>query len=125
VASLTRGNWKKIQERALRFVLNEPNVSYRELLLISKKDVLYKCRLRILLCEVYKCIHNIEPCFLSEYFCIKSCNYDFRNSCLLTLPKFNTVTYGKKSLQFHGAKLWNMLPNHYKMAENISKFKKC
>ena len=35
--------------------------------------------------------------------------YDYRNPSILTLPKYNTNTHGKKCFMYGGAKLWNSI----------------
>ena len=42
---------------------------------------------------------------------------------LLTLPKYNTITNGKKCFMYEGAKLWNSVSNGINTIDNISKFK--
>jgi hypothetical protein len=51
-------------------------------------------------------------------------NYNLRGIDMLTLPRFNTVTYGKNSLRYMGPKIWNSLPHVIKAADNIVIFKK-
>ena len=42
---------------------------------------------------------------------------------ILTLPKYNMITHGKKCFIYKGTKLWNSISNGIKTIENISKFK--
>ena len=53
----------------------------------------------------------------------KSRAYDYRDPSLLTLPKYNTKTHGKKCFMYEGAKLWNSTSNGINTTENISEFK--
>ena len=39
------------------------------------------------------------------------------------LPKYNTITHGKKCFMYEGAKLWNSISNGIETIENISEFK--
>ena len=57
-------------------------------------------------------------CFLK-----KSRAYNYRDPSILTLPKYNTITHGKKCFMYEGAKLWNSISNGIKTIENISEFK--
>ena len=77
---------------------------------------------RLLLCEVYKCMNNLNPTFLSDVFKPKNLTYNLRTSNLLALPKPNTVT-GKKSFTFRGSLAWNILPDHVKNCDSLDKFK--
>ncbi len=43
-------------------------------------------------------------------FKVKEMSYSMRDDLKFILPKFNTKTYGYKSLVYAGAKLWNPLP---------------
>ena len=56
-------------------------------------------------------------------FSQKSRAYDYRDPSILTLPKYNTITHGKKCFMYEGAKLWNSIGNGIKTIENISEFK--
>jgi hypothetical protein len=114
---------EKVQERALRFVLNDTGSDYKALLCSAKRSTLFEERLKFILLEVYKCINNIEPCFLSHAFVTKEQPYNLRNDVILVQPTFNTVKYGKNSIKYNGAKFWNLLPNDIKNAENVKIFK--
>ena len=57
-------------------------------------------------------------CFLK-----KSRAYDYRDPSILTLPKYNTNTHGKKCFMYEGAKLWISIGNGIKTIENNSEFK--
>ena len=52
------------------------------------------------------------------HFSQKSRAYDYRDPSILTLPKYNTNTHGKKCCM-----LWNSISNGIKTMENISKFR--
>ena len=73
---------------------------------------------------VYKCIHNEAPRYIEEFFEIKICNYNLRESgTLLTLASFN-IEWRHKSFSFLAAKLWNSLPTCVGNAKDISTFKR-
>ena len=82
-------------------------------------------RQRAMLLEVYKCIHELGPRYRHGMFSQKSRAYDYRDPSILTLPKYNTITHGKKCFMYEGAKLWNLISrsNGIKTIENISEFK--
>ena len=75
------------------------------------------------MCEVYKCINDIGPSYLQGLFKLKDCGYDTRNLFTLEQPKFNTVKYGRHSISYLGAKLWNSLDNNLKSAGDFKSFK--
>ena len=64
---------------------------------------------------MYKSIHDSGPRYLHDLFTIKDKKYDYRNVLKIELSKYKTVTYGKNTLQFNGAKLFNSLGNYFKM----------
>ena len=41
----------------------------------------------------------------------------------MKLPKYDTITHGRKCLAYEGAKFWNSVSTIIKDAENIQKFK--
>ena len=114
---------EKIQERALRFVFNDRDSTYCDLLLKINKDTMHVQRLKQLLNFVYKCVNHLGPSNLNDLFSVKSSPYAFRNSILLCQPKTNTVTHGINSITYHGAKLWNCLPMYVKTANTVKRFK--
>ncbi len=113
---------EKIQARALKIIYKEYNVSYEELRTLSCIPLVYVQRLRRILDEIYKCYHKINPSYLHSLIEPKE-NVDFlRNSNILTIPRFNTVTYGINSFTYQGATLWNGLDNNIKSLDH-KKFK--
>ena len=79
-------------------------------------------RQKAMLLEVYKCIHELGPRYRHGMFSQKSRAYDYRDPSILTLSKYNTITYGI-FFMYEGAKLWNSISNGIKTIENISEFK--
>ena len=82
-------------------------------------------RLRYLCIEIYKTINNINPSFIKQIFELKKRNRTVRNQYKLNLniPKVTQVSYGEKSLRYYGPKIWNSLPFHIKISENLKTFK--
>ncbi len=54
---------------------------------------------------------------------VKEMPYSMRDDLKFILPKFNTKTYGYKSLVYTGVKLWNSLPVTFKKCTCIHVFK--
>ncbi len=71
--------------------------------------------------EVFKCLNQINPSFMSE---VKKSMYNLRKSRMLCLPTFNTVKYGKSSFSYNECHLWNLLPDHIRLTTNLHQFKK-
>ena len=72
--------------------------------------------------EVYKANRNLSPTYIQELFSQKESSYDAR-SVRMELPKFNTKTFGKNSISYKGAYIWNDLPSDVRNAISLSDFK--
>ncbi len=61
---------EKVQERTLRYVLNDFNNTHANLLHTASKSTLYLARLRILAIKIFKTLNNMsclfERCFYSK-----------------------------------------------------------
>jgi len=97
---------EKVQFRALQYIYNDNESTYGELLERSNSISLYETRLKNLLHEMYKILKQLSPSYLYVFFKEKESVYDFRK-CLLVMPKYETCKYGKNSLKYKGARLWN------------------
>ena len=72
---------------------------------------------------MYKIKHQTAPDYLVELFNEREINYSIRNHDKFTLPNFDTITFGRKSFKYYGAKLWNNLPIEIKDSVSLSNFK--
>ena len=119
---------KKIEnllKRALRFLYNDFDISYEELLLKSDRATMRINRSRLLYNEIYKTINNLNPEFMRDLFSLRETSRLIRKKYMLnlSLPVHNQVTFGSKSLRVFGPKIWNSLPYHIKSSENLESFK--
>ena len=114
---------EKIHERALRTIYDDINLSYTDLLTISKRKTLHYERLRLIAIQVYKCLNGLSPQYVNYLYDVKENQYNLRNKIRLVQPIVNTVNYGILSVSYHGAKVWNMLPENIKAAESLCAFK--
>ena len=115
---------EKIQERGLRFVYNDPNSSYSQLLAKSNKNLLYINRLKKIAEFVYKCINEVGPASVHDLYSVKTISYNLRDSSRTQQPKSSTTTFGLNSLKYSGAALWNILPVTIKDSVDIKVFKR-
>ncbi len=60
-----------IQERALRFLLNDQKITYHELLEKSNYTTMLIRRIKTIAMEVFKSLHDLNPNFMKEMFNIK------------------------------------------------------
>ena len=109
---------EKIQERALRFIYNDSDSPYENLLEKSQLPSLRLRRLRSMAIEVFKIINKQTPVYLHDLVTIKKSSYSFRYNNTVNIPRVNTTRYGLHSLRYGAAKLWNELPND--LREGIS-----
>ena len=114
---------EKLQERALRFVFNDNNSSYVDLLKRGNFLSLSAYRIRNLTMEIFKCCHGMNLMYLNDLFCKQETKYDLRDKTLLEQPKFSTKAYGYRSFRCYGAKLWNALPFEIKNTDDYDDFK--
>ncbi len=105
--------------------MNDPSRSYEELLMLTKCDTLFLWRLKKIAIFMYKCFYRLHLKYINDMFNGKEMPYSMRDDLKFILPKFNTKTYGYKSLVYAGAKLWNSLPVTFKSVHIFMFFKKC
>ena len=114
---------QKIQERALRFVLQD-SVSDKETLLAkSGVDSFRIATIKIMAIEIYKILNDMGPDYLSCLFSKSNTPYKLRDDNKLIQPLKRTTTFGIKSFAYFGTHLWNMLPNHIKNSVSLYDFK--
>ena len=112
----------KLQHRALRFVYNDFDAPYHELLSRSNTMSVSNYLKYVLSIEMYKCVNNQSPSYLCELFERKMYNYNMRDNSKLVQKKFKTVSHGFKSFGYYGAKTWNDLSNDVKCL-SLNEFK--
>ena len=114
---------EKLQYRALRLVYCDFTSTYTQLLDRVNMPTLHVARLRQIAAEVFKCLQNLSPKYVQELISVKSKHYSYRCSNLLDVPRFNTVTYGKKSFRYEATQVWNNLPNDIRATTDYGEFK--
>ena len=95
---------ENIQNRALRFVLDDYESGYHDLLIQCEVSGIKIMTLRLLAIEVFECVNKLNPEYLNEMFAIKKCPYDFRDTSILERSPSNTTKYGLKSFRNYGSK---------------------
>ena len=117
---------ENLQKRALQFLQNDYTSSYDDLLENSNKSTMTIQRLRTLCLEILKTLHQLNPCFMSNIFEVKSSDRPVRSQQYLNLKvvRANQVRFGEKSLTVLRPKIWNRLPPHIKNTANLSAFKR-
>lgn len=117
------GKLEKIQCRALRFLHNDFNATYDELLNKGDHKAISVILLHSLAIEVYKSINGIAPDYISSIFTIRDSNYELRSRQTVNQRRFKTFKYGYNSFGYLAAKVWNNVPNNIKEAPSLNTFK--
>ena len=114
---------EKVNKRALRIVTNNGHLSYDELCKQEHQLTVYRRCIKSIAILIYKVKRGLSPVYLQELVNEQRINYDMKDNDRLTLPAFNTVKYGKNSLKYLGAKLWNIIPVEIKSKPSLNTFK--
>ena len=115
-------------EDANHYILRTPtghgkSLSYQEQLNICKLDTLECTKKQQSLILLFKCIRNIRPKYIRDFFSIRETSYNLRgNGVNLCVPKFN-LNFMRNSFTYKCAQLWNKLPKDVKLADNVNIFK--
>ena len=114
---------ENIQKRALRFILDDYQSYYTDLLQNANVPGIKIMVLRYMAIGMLECIMGINPAYLNEMFTRKEYPYALRDSSILVRPKVKLTQYGLKSFKSYGAKIWNILPTSCKANISLDEFK--
>ena len=112
----------KLQERALRILYNDDISTFAQLLEKDNSVTVHDRNIKLLAKEMYKVHNDISPNILGGFVTQRILNYNLRYPSLYLRDKSPTTFYGTESLRVLGPKIWNLLPNNLKYAENIQSF---
>ena len=99
------------------------SLSYQKLLNICKLDTLECRKKQQSLILLFKCIRNIGPKYIWDFYSIREMSYNLRgNGDNLCIPKFN-LNFMRNSFTYKCTQLWNKLPEDVKLADNVNIFK--
>ena len=113
---------ERIQERALRLLLDDYVSDYDQLLIKVTKPTLEIRRLKLLATEIFKTIKNLNAPFMKEVFKLNTRRADTGSDRLIVQSQIS-MKYGSYTLRSLGPKIWNKLPSEIKNSENLSTFK--
>lgn len=99
---------ERVNERGLRAVFCDWNLTYDDLLKRANLTTLLNKRLQDIAIFMYKVKHRLLPTNILELFSGTPSCYNLRNSDF-HIFRFNTVRYGKHSLRYFGPRLWSKL----------------
>ena len=112
----------QLQNRAARIVLRRKTSKNAFHLLywlsLACKGKLHKCSL------VFKCLNNLVPKYLKEYFIRNKAFHDYGTKRSNDLhPPMAKNNMGKRTFKYAGTIHFNSLPGHIKTAPSFSNFK--
>ena len=113
---------ERIQERAFRFLLEDYNSNYDQLLTKLNKATLEIRRLRLLATEIFKTINNLNAPYMKEVFELNTRRKETASDRLIVHSQISTK-YGSYKLRSLGPKIWHQPPSEIKNSENLSTFK--
>ena len=114
---------ERLQERALRAIYCDRTSTYEALLEKARLPTLCNRRLQDMAIFMYKVKANLVPSYISDLFSCDMRKYNLRNTDDFSLPRCNTVTYGRHSLRYMGPYIWSKLHKSIKMADSLTAFK--
>ena len=114
---------ERLQERALRAIYCDRTGTYEALLEKGRLPTLCNRRLQDMAIFMYKVKANLVPSYISDLFSCDMSRYNLRNTDDFSLPRCNTVTYGRNSLRYMGPYIWSKLHKSIKMAYSLTAFK--
>ncbi|XP_066019629.1 uncharacterized protein [Pocillopora verrucosa] len=113
---------ERLQERGLTAVFKDNNSSYEQLLEKADLPTLLNSRLQDLCILMYKVKHKLCPAYISNIFKEPNSNYNLRQADF-SIPRYETVTYGKHSIRYLGPRLWTKLPKSIRDVTTLTSFK--
>ena len=112
---------EKIKKCCLRLVLYDSKSDYGHLIQKNGTTTMEIKKLRTSVTELFKTISNINPSYMKNMFTLKTNAKIWPHDIIV---RYNTATYGNKSLTALGPKTWNKLPTFFlKSLTSITKFK--
>ena len=115
---------ENIQKRALKIVFSDFDAEYEDLLQKFGTTTVFQRRINRIVTEVYKIINNISPSYLNSLFEIKKTPYGLKDPLRIEQPRKKKTTFGLRSINYVGSKLWNELPLHIKKSSDVVEFKR-
>ena len=125
-SSTSKHKIEMIHKRALRFLLDDFESSYEELLRMTNRVTMETTRLRLLCTEIFKTVNNVGPVFMKNIFQINDTKRIRRRNYENNLIVFSkhTTSFGTNSISSLGPSVWNTLPSHLKSCSKLIEFKK-
>ena len=98
-----------LHEKALRIAYKDEFSDFKALLEKDNTVTIHVRNIQLLMTEIFKTQHSLNPIFMKEIFIPKNNQYALRNEPPIKLLRPRTTTFGEKSISFLGGKLWHDL----------------
>ena len=112
-----------LHEKALRIAYKDDVSDFKALLEIDNAVTIHVRNIQLLMTEIFKTQHSLNPTFMKEIFIPKNNQYALRNEQPIKLLRPRTTTFGEKSISFLGGKLWHELSLETKQCVNLNQFR--
>ena len=89
-----------IQERAFRLVCKGSETECENLM--KRTLTTHQRNLQLLMIEIYKTKHSLNPTFMRDVFAERSNQHNLRNENYLRLPVAKKTTYGLETIEYRG-----------------------
>ena len=113
---------EKTNKRALRYVVNDDDADYVDICRDQKVLNIHRRCIKTVAVQMYKIKHQLVPQYVQELFTRRESHYGIRDDDLFNIPRFKTVSYGKKCFRYYGSKLWSNLPKEIKDKPSVTCF---
>ena len=114
----------RLHEKCLRLIYNKKRSSFEDLLEKDNSVSINHKNLQALPIEMFKVQTKTSPEIMQEVFQIKEQgNYNLQNQTDFVTPQVKSVNHDLESVRFLGPKIWENLPNDFKIKESADNFK--
>ena len=110
----------KIQERYLRLMTNNCDLSYEELLNLTNEISPHQRCLNSQMSEVCKCLNGLLPDIMNDILAVSKHRYNTQHYSLFVTDRPKTDRYGRNPVSCKANQIWNLLPRKTK---NLDSFK--
>ena len=113
---------EKLHERAIRFIYNDYETDYFQILRENNLCTLYADRLRGMCCEIYKTKKGISSAYINDLLSARPWIYHSRQYLNLYVPEVNQITSGYTNFSVTEPKIWYSLATSIKVAKSYDRF---